>query len=176
MTNVNSFGQIDDRVITEEPDMEWVGNDSEFTPLNVVMDDELQEFTFYLCKTYNLDFAFVMAVIQHESQFNASKVSATNDFGLMQINQGNHEWLSDTLGVTDFLDPEQNIRAGCFVLRKLFEEYGDASLVLMSYNMGETNASRLWKKGIYSTDYTESIFQIQEEFETELQRKGEGQG
>lgn len=54
-----------------------------------------------------------------------------------------------------FTDPYQNIRAGVFVLRKLFERYQDTNMVLMAYNMGEDGADRLWEKGIYSTDYTE---------------------
>jgi soluble lytic murein transglycosylase-like protein len=89
----------------------------------------------------------------------------------MQINKCNHEWLLNVLGITDFLDPEQNIRAGVFVLRKLFEGYTDPELVLMCYNMGETGASRLWNKGIYSTKYTEYILKVQAEFKEQLERK-----
>ena len=86
----------------------------------------------------------------------------------MQINQINHQWLTDTLGVTDFTDPYQNIRAGVFVLRKLFERYQDTNMVLMSYNMGEDGAARLWEKGIYSTDYTEKILNYQTQFNEQL--------
>ena len=86
----------------------------------------------------------------------------------MQINQINHQWLTDTLGVTDFTDPYQNIRAGVFVLRKLFERYQDTNMVLMAYNMGEDSATRLWEKGIYSTDYTEKILNYQTQFNEQL--------
>lgn len=170
---VNKFGQIDDQTINKEIDLNWTGDEYQFQPLDVDLDEETQEFIFYLCKGYNIDFCLVMAIIKQESNFDASTISPTNDYGLMQINIVNHEWLTDTLGVTDFLDPEENVRAGVFVLRKLFEEYNDPSLVLMSYNMGEKGATKLWKKGIYSTEYTESVFEYQAMFEKELQRKGE---
>ena len=133
------------------------------------MPEEQQEFTYYLCTGYNLDFTLVMALIQNESSFDPSVVSATHDYGYMQINEMNHQWLTDTIGVTDFADPYQNIRAGVFVLRKLFERYQDTNMVLMAYNMGEDGATRLWEKGIYSTDYTEKILNYQTQFNEQLE-------
>ena len=109
-----------------------------------------------------------LALIQNESSFDPSVVSATHDYGYMQINEMNHQWLTDTLGVTDFTDPYQNIRAGVFVLRKLYERYQDTNMVLMAYNMGEDGAARLWEKGIYSTDYTEKILNYQMQFNEQL--------
>ena len=51
------------------------------------MDDDLQEFIYYLSAGYNIDFTLAMAVIQHESSFRSDVVSSTNDYGLMQINK-----------------------------------------------------------------------------------------
>ena len=67
------------------------------------------------------------------------------------------------------LIPTRNIRAGVFVLRKLFERYQDTNMVLMAYNMGEDGATRLWEKGIYSTDYTEKILNYQIQFNEQLE-------
>ena len=133
------------------------------------MPEEQQEFVYYLCSGYNLDFTLVMALIQHESSFDPNVISSTNDYGYMQINAINHDWLTETIGVTDYTDPYQNIRAGVFVLRKLFERYQDTNMVLMAYNMGENGASRLWEKGIFETDYTQSILTIQEQFNDQLE-------
>lgn len=162
------YGVYDDRVLTEEISFDWSTDNLEFTPLDVAMDEEQQEFVFYLCAGYNLDFTLVMALIEYESNYQADAVSETNDYGLMQINHINHDWLTKTIGVTDYLDPYQNVRAGCFIFRKLFEKYQDADMVLMAYKMGETGASRLWKNGIFSTDYTESIRGIQQKFNEQL--------
>ena len=162
------YGAYDDRTFTQEISLDWGVGDLDFTPLDCAMPEEQQEFLFYLCAGYNIDFPLVMAMIQHESSFRADVVSSTKDYGLMQINQCNHDWITETIGVTDYLDPYQNMRAGCFVLRKLFERYQDADMVLMAYNMGEDGATRLWEKGIYSTDYTEHILNYQEQFNKQL--------
>jgi len=108
-------------------------------------------------------------MIQHESNFQPNAVSSTQDYGLMQINQINHKYLTETIGVTDFLDPYQNIRAGIFTLKKLFEKYHDTDMVLMAYNMGENGASRLWEQGIYETSYTQDILSIQQQFSEQLE-------
>ena len=116
---------------------------------------------FYICKGYNIDWTLVLAVIEQESNYQSDLISDTGDYGLMQINQVNHEWLNQTIGVTDFLDPMWNIRSGVFILRKLFEKYEDPELVLMAYNMGEDGAKTLWEQGIFETNYTKSVLSIQ---------------
>lgn len=108
----------------------------DFTPLNVPMDESLQEYVYWMADAYEVDFTFLMALIRNESNFQADVISTTNDYGLMQINQKNHEWLSNAVGVTDFLDPYQNIQAGIYILGTLFEKYDDPHKVLMAYNMG----------------------------------------
>lgn len=174
MTHVKQFGTYDNRCFTTEISMDWGVGDLDFTPLNCDMDEETQEFVFYLCEGYNIDWTLVMAMIQHESDFDAECISSTNDYGLMQINKCNHEWLEDTLGVNDFLDSKQNVRAGVFVLRKLFEEYGDTNMVLMSYNMGSGGASRLWDEGIYESRYSKAVLEIQKEFNEQLEKGKDG--
>jgi len=164
------FGAYDGSVsTTEEVSINWGAGDLDFTPLDVPMSEEEQEFIFYLAAGYNVDFALVMAMIQHESKFQPNAVSNTQDYGLMQINTCNHDYLTKMLGVTDFLDPYQNIRAGMFTLRKLFEKYQDTDMVLMAYNMGENGASRLWEQGIYETSYTQDILSIQQQFNEQLE-------
>ena len=163
------YGAYDERCSTEEISLDWGVGDLDFKPLDCKMPEEQQEFVYYLCSGYNLDFTLVMALIQHESSFDPNVISNTNDYGYMQINAINHDWLTETIGVTDYTDPYQNIRAGVFVLRKLFERYQDTDMVLMAYNMGENGASRLWEKGIFETDYTQSILTIQEQFNDQLE-------
>lgn len=169
VTKTLIYGLYDNQAFTKEPPIDWENGDKNFTPLDVPMSEEEQEFVFYLAAGYNIDFTLAMALIQHESSFRADVVSSTQDYGLMQINQINHEYLTETIGVTDYLDPYQNIRAGMFTLRKLFEKYQDTKRVLMAYNMGEKGASRLWEKGIYETSYTEKILNIQQQFNEQVQ-------
>ena len=140
-----------------------------FTPLECALSEELQEFTYYLSAGYNIDFPYVMGLMFCESSFRTDCASKTNDYGLMQINEQNHEWLSRELALDDIEDPYQNIRAGLFVLHNLFEKYGDSSKVAMAYNMGEYNASLLWEKGVNETDYSRKVLAKADEYRTQLE-------
>lgn len=164
------FGQPDGIIFEGEMPGEWVNGEWKFIPLNVPMDEDLQEFIFYLSQAYEMDFTFVMALIQRESGYNPDVISKTNDYGLMQINEINHPYLQEQLGITDFTEPYSNVRAGMFILRKLFEKYETPEKVLMAYNMGETGASRLWEQGIFEINYSKSVLQIQQELNAELER------
>lgn len=164
------FGQPDGRIFEGEMPGEWVNGERKFIPLNVPMNEDLQEFIFYLSQAYEMDFTFVMALIQRESNYNPDVISKTNDYGLMQINEINHPYLQEQLGITDFTEPYGNVRAGMFILRKLFEKYETPEKVLMAYNMGETGASRLWEQGIFEINYSKSVLQIQQELNAELER------
>ena len=86
------YGAYDNRTFTQEISLDWGAGDLDFTPLDCKMPEEQQEFTYYLCTGYNLDFTLVMALIQNESSFDPSVVSATHDYGYMQINEMNHQW------------------------------------------------------------------------------------
>lgn len=162
--DTKTYGTADGRVFTGE--VNWVGSDApDFSPLNVDMDEDLQEYVFNLCYCYNIDWTLVMALIEKESQYQSNVVSKTDDYGLMQINKSNFEWLTDVTGVTDFLNAKDNIRCGVFVLRKLFEKYDDPCKVLMAYNMGENGAGKLWDMGIYQTEYSQDVLTIQQRME-----------
>jgi uncharacterized protein YneF (UPF0154 family) len=164
------YGAYDDRSSIREVNVDW-NTDLGFIPLDVSMDVEHQQFVFYICDAYNIDFSLVMALIKHESDFKQDVISKTNDYGYMQINVKNHEWLTETLGVSEFLDPYENIRSGMFILRKLFEKYNDSVMVLMAYNMGEPSAKKLWGQNIFDTNYTETVLKYQSQFMRQL--KGE---
>lgn len=141
--------------------------------INCRLDDETQQMILDKCEEYDIDFAFTMAVIFKESSFRSDADSGSS-VGLMQINRINHEWLSEELGITNFLDPEQNVTAGLYMLHDLFEKYEDPAKVLMAYNMGEAGARKLWNCGIYSTNYSEGILQQLEIYNAEIaERMGE---
>ena len=162
------YGTRDGRYITENGGLTFnyeLG--SEFEPLECALPVELQEFTYYLCEAYYIDFEFVMAVMYKESSFRADVISGTSDYGLMQINKCNHATLTDALGITDFTDPYQNIHGGIYLLRGLFEKYEDPALVCMAYNLGEYGASVLWNKGVYETSYSRKVLSVADEYEAQ---------
>lgn len=162
------YGAYDDRCFTSEVSLDdWVMDDK-FEQLDCELDKETQEFVYYLCKSYDVDFTFVMAVMQAESSFEADLISGTNDYGLMQINKSNHEWVTKAIGVTDFTDPKENVRAGCFIIRKLFEKYQKSEMVLMAYHFGEHGAKTLWNEGVYECKYSQTVMEYQKQFNEQV--------
>lgn len=172
-TSVNDSPKYgDSRTFTEEMSMDWDdGYELGFKSLDIPIDNGLQEFIYCLSYGYNIDYAFVLALIDQESAFDIDCISETEDYGLFQINIVNHKSLKEKLGMDDISEPYQNARAGLFMLRKLFEKYDEPNKVLMAYNMGETGATTLWNKGVMSTPYSESIMKKAKTYKESLNGK-----
>ena len=135
--------------------------------LDVPLDRFLQEYLNGLCEENGVPFTLALAVIEAESSYIPWTISDSDDYGLMQINTVCHDWLAETLGITDFLNPYQNVRAGIYILSGYLEKYGYESAALMAYNMGEAAAKRCWDSGIYSTDYSERVLGIKYRLDAE---------
>jgi hypothetical protein len=59
------------------------------------------------------------------------------------------------------------------MLRRLFEKYEDPAKVLMAYNMGEGGAGKLWKKGVFESNYSRKIMKLAVEYKQQiLEKKG----
>lgn len=134
---------------------------------NVPLENDFQEYIQDVCKEYDFErFDIIIALIEKESLYTEKIISSTNDYGYMQINECNHEWLSEELNITDFLDGKQNVLAGIYLLSGLYEEYGNIEQALMAYGLGERGASKLWEQGIYSTEYIRSLMSIANSLQT----------
>lgn len=132
------------------------------------LDEELQDYIRKICESYDVPMSLVLAVISVESSFRADAISKTGDYGLMQINVVNHEWLAEEYGITDFLDPCQNVFCGVAMLSQHLDRYGDETKALMAYHHGATGAKRLWDKGVYATEYTNRILELKEKYDNEI--------
>ncbi len=78
--------------------------------------------------------ALVNAVIEAESSFNPAAVSPKGAQGLMQLMPAT----ARSLNVSDPFMPEENIRGGVALLRRLLGKYdGDYKKALAAYNAGE---------------------------------------
>lgn len=81
---IEPYGTIDGKTFNWGLSKDWTsGSELGFIPLEVGLDEELQEFIYCLSYGYNIDYAFVMGLIQTESSFDSDTVSSTNDYGLM---------------------------------------------------------------------------------------------
>lgn len=121
--------------------------------------EEIQQYTYDTCVVYGIEdhYELVLAVMWRESNFNAEAISSTNDYGIMQINQCNHEHLKSTLDFVDIMDVHNNIEAGIYLLSGLFDTYEDESKVLMAYNMGPGGAAEQWSRGNYTSSYSRDV-------------------
>lgn len=103
---------------------------------------ELQQAVVDNCEEYGLDPKIILGIMDVESDF---RLTCDNGicYGIMQIHKGNKNWVKKNAGVTDIYDPAQNIRAGCWILSKGLELYGDMEQALVWYNTGavKTNSS-----------------------------------
>jgi len=168
--NIAEEENIYEPVKTTIPEIEFtLEEEEEIIPeYDIPLDKDIQKYLYDKCKEYNVPYDLALGVIKVESNFNPSLIhknsNGSRDYGLFQINTINHQWLSEELGITDFLNPYQNIDAGVYMLSQLLKKYDDEHIVLMSYNMGERAAKNLVDRGIYSSRYSRKVIETKEEF------------
>lgn len=109
-------------------------------------------------KQYGLDLHKTMAVMKNESNFNASAISSTDDYGYFQINIVNHARLSNLLGTANEpLNPYVNIDWGTYMLADLKDYFASTGLtgqaldeaVLSAYNKGLNGYKKYGKASEY---------------------------
>ena len=96
----------------------------------------------------HLDAALVAAVVYEESRFRPDTTSSAGAIGLMQLLPSTARGIAIRTGGgrfhprTDLLNPDLNLRYGCWYLRHLILRYHQVDLALAAYNAGEANVDR----------------------------------
>lgn len=116
-------------------------------PLDVATQREIAD----VCSEYNLTYELILSVISVEcASFEPDTLGdGGNSFGLMQIQP---KWWSETMareGVTNLLDPIQNIKCGCAILRDLTKKYGTVYRALQYYNTGDADSNNGYADKVY---------------------------
>ena len=132
---------------------------------DVPLSDSLQRYIYEICADENVPVTLVMAMIEHESGFDPKAVSPTDDYGLMQINAVNHEWLKEEYRCADMMNPYQNVFCGISIISSYIDKYGELDKALMAYNMGNYGAQKAWKNGVTGIAYSEEILSLMKEYE-----------
>lgn len=136
--------------------------------LAVPMPYEWQDYMRTYCEEYGCPYPLALAVAQTESNFDMDAVGASGEVGIMQLNPGPsgsyHAELEEATGM-DPATPSGNIAAGCYLLGKYMEDYGDPHKAAMAYNMGVSGARNAWEAGITSTEYSTAVVEAMERWE-----------
>lgn len=109
-------------------------------------------------KVYDLSPYLVAAVIKTESNFNPKAKSNKEACGLMQITASTAKWAAKEMSIENYkedmlIDPEFNIRMGCWYINNLKKEFnGDMNLVLAAYNGGRGNVQKWLADSSHSKD------------------------
>lgn len=134
---------------------------------DVPLEEKLQDHIFALCDESGIDPAIVVAIIDRESKFTADAIGDRGrSYGLMQIQPRWHEARMEKLGVTDLLDPYQNVTVGIDILGELVDSGRSIEESLMIYNGGYALANKHKEAGTLS-DYATYVLN----YASELERK-----
>ncbi|MBI4367464.1 MAG: lytic transglycosylase domain-containing protein, partial [Deltaproteobacteria bacterium] len=88
---------------------------------------------------YRVPVALICGVMLQESGGNPKAVSPCGARGLMQLMPGT----AKRMGVTNIMDPHQNIEGGVRYLRFLLDRFrGNTRLAVAAYNCGEGNVEK----------------------------------
>lgn len=125
---------------------------------------DLRNYVYTSAVDAGIEPAVLFALQWKESGFEFDKISATNDYGLNQINHSNFKMLAKAMGVpysemeSLMMDPYFNTDCAIYMLKGIMaNHYENYHLVLMVYNMGGGGAQKCWNSGKYSSEYSRDI-------------------
>ncbi|AHM56434.1 hypothetical protein EAL2_c11370 [Peptoclostridium acidaminophilum DSM 3953] len=101
---------------------------------------------------YGVDPLLVFSIIRAESKFFPYANSTSGAKGLMQIMDITFEHASSEVEFSEgsLYDPDVNVKAGCWYISRLSEEFEDESLVIAAYNAGPANVKKWLSEEAYS--------------------------
>ena len=144
---------------------------------DIPLEHELQSHITDLCEEYGIETTVVLGMIESESGYITDIMGdGGNSYGLMQLQKRYFGARMEKLGVTDLLDPYQNVAVGIDFLAELIDYYkGNVEMALMAYNAGQGGAYENWfKHGIYTNYYSQKVLSVSKRLTEEVITRAEG--
>lgn len=131
---------------------------------------DVQDHLFDLCEEKGVNPAVILAMIEVESGYRDDIIGPDQDSGYMQIIPRFHKERIKELGVTDVLDPKDNISLGVEFIAELLGEYdGNYSKALTAYNAGRAGAYKYWfSAGVDASPYAKKVLKAAGRIEDDL--------
>lgn len=141
-----------------EKHLEWLELSS-YDYYDIPLTAEQQRYVVSICEEYSVPVTLAYGVMYVESNFNPKARSGNGrSYGIMQISRINHAQLKKTLGVKNFLDFEDNVKAGVYMLSTYIKRYGkNYHTSLIIYNCGANRADELFSERIWKTEYSRKV-------------------
>ena len=148
-TDISSEAPIED--IDEVESKPTPKPEPTYTLYDVPFNKDTQLEIIEICNEYDISYELILGVISVEcTTFEPNTIGdGGNSFGLMQIQP---KWWSDIMtceGVTNLLDPLQNIRCGCAIINELKRMYGTEYRALQAYNTGRPDTNNGYADNVY---------------------------
>jgi len=123
------------------------------------------------CAKLGVDYLFIIAIIEAESNFDIEAVSPTGARGLMQIMPGTFREVSNAKRM---FDPAENVRAGIRYVAKLYSQgFTTPWDVLFAYNQGPGTVVAVWRKQITMPEEAQTyIPRVMNNYRTLLAKNG----
>ncbi len=105
-----------------------------------------------------LDKYLIYAVIKTESNFNPEATSDVGARGLMQLMEDAYDWVKfrmkdeRSICYDDMYIPEYNVEYGSYLIKLLYEEYGDIETAVAAYHSGRGSVNEWLGNQAYSSD------------------------
>lgn len=107
-------------------------------------------------REFSLDEELVYAVMRTESKFRPSAQSHAGAKGLMQLTDETFAWVNSIYPPEstqpEIFTVEDNLHAGCALLRLLLDQFGTMEVALCAYNAGMGNVTEWLALEQYSAD------------------------
>lgn len=146
--------------------------DGGFVKYNIGLPEEYQKYAYNICGRYGIDYPLFLSMMYHESRYNPNAIGGGYAYGLCQIGISNYANLNAKLGITDLLDPYDNMTAGAYMLSTYIgiaqTKVSDPQTVIVyalnSYNMGENGYyNNCFSQGIIDRAYSNGILATREQ-------------